>query len=274
MERCYRMLGLSPGASDAEVRKAYREALLRTHPDKGGRVEQFRGVQEAYEALTRERRGADGGGGGAEGEDEDDGFLGAVAKACKEMWRRKVLRDLGVNLVLDVTLAEVYAGTTKKLAYVVQAGGLQERRTVLVHLTDFRPQLTMPGMGDSLCGLAGDLVLSLNVTDPQGYRVDDVTESLDLYADVNVPLNVFLFGGSVPLVLPSGEAAEVQAPSLLKQGGSAVVTVKGMGLPASDGSRGELIVSLRLDMDNLGEACDSGLCAACASKLHAAAAAR
>jgi curved DNA-binding protein CbpA len=58
----YSVLGVSPGASDAEVRAAYRRAVQREHPDhNGGSAEsarRFEAVQEAY-ALIRVQRTRD-----------------------------------------------------------------------------------------------------------------------------------------------------------------------------------------------------------------------
>ena len=48
------VLGLSPGASLAEVRRAFQRRALETHPDHGGAAEEFQQVQKAYEKL-RER---------------------------------------------------------------------------------------------------------------------------------------------------------------------------------------------------------------------------
>ncbi|MDB4961956.1 MAG: dnaJ [Myxococcales bacterium] len=45
-------LRLAPGASLAEVRKAFRQLALETHPDHGGDAERFREVQDAYERLV------------------------------------------------------------------------------------------------------------------------------------------------------------------------------------------------------------------------------
>lgn len=45
------VLGLSPGASLAEVKRAYRQRALLTHPDTGGDAAQFRALQHAYEKL-------------------------------------------------------------------------------------------------------------------------------------------------------------------------------------------------------------------------------
>jgi molecular chaperone DnaJ len=54
----YEILGLSPGASDSEIKAAYRRLALQFHPDSGrpGDVERFREIQEAYEALSDPER--------------------------------------------------------------------------------------------------------------------------------------------------------------------------------------------------------------------------
>ena len=61
----YSVLGISPSATDDEVRSAYRRMAMKNHPDKvatlGPEVqkaaaEKFRQIQEAYEAIKKERR--------------------------------------------------------------------------------------------------------------------------------------------------------------------------------------------------------------------------
>jgi len=55
----YAVLGLERGATDAEVRAAWRDAARRTHPDVGGDAVAFRRAREAYEILIDpERRAA------------------------------------------------------------------------------------------------------------------------------------------------------------------------------------------------------------------------
>jgi curved DNA-binding protein CbpA len=48
----YEVLGVDPGASEADIRRAYRRRVKETHPDQGGTTAEFRAVQEAYEELT------------------------------------------------------------------------------------------------------------------------------------------------------------------------------------------------------------------------------
>ena len=48
----YGALGLQRGATEDEVKKAYRKLAREHHPDKGGDAEKFKKVQEAYEVLS------------------------------------------------------------------------------------------------------------------------------------------------------------------------------------------------------------------------------
>jgi hypothetical protein len=47
----YEVLGVSPTASDDELRKAYRVALRKAHPDTGGSAAQFDAVQRAWQRV-------------------------------------------------------------------------------------------------------------------------------------------------------------------------------------------------------------------------------
>ncbi|WP_285726159.1 J domain-containing protein [Psychromicrobium xiongbiense] len=47
----YEVLGLAVTASEQEIKAAYRKAARATHPDHGGRAEDFRRVTEAYRVL-------------------------------------------------------------------------------------------------------------------------------------------------------------------------------------------------------------------------------
>jgi DnaJ-class molecular chaperone len=48
----YDILGLAKGASDDDVKKAYRKLAMKHHPDKGGDPEQFKKIQGAYDVLS------------------------------------------------------------------------------------------------------------------------------------------------------------------------------------------------------------------------------
>lgn len=56
-ESPYRVLGVEPGASEDDLRRAYRRLLRETHPDTGGDAARFIAVQEAWAQIgTAEAR--------------------------------------------------------------------------------------------------------------------------------------------------------------------------------------------------------------------------
>lgn len=52
MKNYYKILGLEKTASEDDIKKAYKKLALKNHPDKGGNIEKFREIQEAYEILS------------------------------------------------------------------------------------------------------------------------------------------------------------------------------------------------------------------------------
>jgi len=48
----YSTLGLKRGASEDEIKKAYRKLAMKHHPDRGGDQDKFKELSTAYDALT------------------------------------------------------------------------------------------------------------------------------------------------------------------------------------------------------------------------------
>jgi molecular chaperone DnaJ len=132
----YGVLGLQPGASDADIKRAYRKMARDLHPDVNpdeGAKEQFQQVSRAYEALTdpEKRRIIDLGGdpyetgrGGAGSPfgagagfgglgDIMDAFFGGAASARGPRSRTREGEDALIRVDLD--LDETVFGTTTEI---------------------------------------------------------------------------------------------------------------------------------------------------------------
>lgn len=81
MKDPYQVLGVSPGASDEEIKKAYRNLSRRYHPDaninnpnRAQAEERFKEVQQAYDQIMREKQQGFGGAYGQGGYGGNGGF--------------------------------------------------------------------------------------------------------------------------------------------------------------------------------------------------------
>ena len=150
IEDYYKILGLNKGASESEIKKAYRKSAIKYHPDKNpGDVkaeEKFKQAAEAYEVLgNKEKRSKydqfghaafDGSGGfGAGGMNMDDIFsqfgdiFGSAFGGFGGFGGSTTRRSKGTNLRIKVSLTinEIAQGVSKKIKVKrkVQAPGLE-----------------------------------------------------------------------------------------------------------------------------------------------------
>ncbi|XP_024359349.1 dnaJ protein homolog isoform X1 [Physcomitrium patens] len=134
----YDVLGVSKSASQDELKRAYRKAAIKNHPDKGGDPEKFKELSQAYEVLSDpEKRdlydqygedalkeGMGGGGGGHNPFDIFESFFGGGGSPFGDAHfaggsgrgSRRQRRGEDVVHPLKVSLEELYNGTSKKLS--------------------------------------------------------------------------------------------------------------------------------------------------------------
>ena len=130
----YETLGVERGASDAEIKKAYRKLAQQWHPDVNQEPEaavRFKAIAEAYQVLSDpERRqrydlfgtvGAEGAPGAGFGGFADifDAFFGAAASGTGRRGRPSAGSDLRYDL--RITFEEAVLGTQKEIAFPVLA---------------------------------------------------------------------------------------------------------------------------------------------------------
>jgi len=123
----YKTLDVEKDASDAEIKKAYRKLAVKHHPDKGGDPEKFKEITRAYEVLSDsdkrakyDRFGEEGleNDGGGDAGDIFEAFFGGGGRRGGGAKKRQKTKDVVQNL--KVTLEQMYAGATKKMAITRQ----------------------------------------------------------------------------------------------------------------------------------------------------------
>ncbi|KAG6417245.1 hypothetical protein SASPL_119398 [Salvia splendens] len=129
--RYYEILGVPKTASPEDLKKAYKKAAIKNHPDKGGDPEKFKELAHAYEVLSdpekREiydqygedalKEGMGGGGGMHDPFDIFSSFFGGNPFGGGGSSRgRRQRRGEDVVHPLKVSLEELYLGTKKKLS--------------------------------------------------------------------------------------------------------------------------------------------------------------
>lgn len=134
----YEVLGVSKSASADELKKAFRQAAVQHHPDKGGDEAKFKEVNEAYEVLSNaEKRqrydqfghagvgGASGGGnpyggGGGQNVNFDFNDLGGFGDLFSSFFggnfnQQRQRRGRDLQTVIELSFEEAVFGTEKEI---------------------------------------------------------------------------------------------------------------------------------------------------------------
>ncbi|XP_010544327.1 PREDICTED: dnaJ protein homolog [Tarenaya hassleriana] len=124
--RFYEILGVTKDATQEDLKKAYKKAAIKNHPDKGGDPEKFKEIAQAYEVLSDpekreiydqygEEALKEGMGGSGPTIDPFDIFSSFFGGGGSSRGRRE-RRGEDVVHPLKVSLEDLYLGTTKKLS--------------------------------------------------------------------------------------------------------------------------------------------------------------
>jgi len=225
----YKTLGVEPGASDADIKAAYRRLARKYHPDvskEAGAEERFKAINEAYEVLKDPGKrnayeqlraggfrqgqdfrpppgwdydGAQGDfGGGGFSDFFDSLFGGARARGARGPAGSGPAPRAERKMRLEVELETVYAGGRQR----VEVDG----RTLEVKI----PAGIQPGQNIRLAGQGGqgrDLLLEIAYRDHPRFEVDgrSVIHRLPVMpwqAALGATLSVPTLGGPVELKIP------------------------------------------------------------------------
>ncbi len=267
----YKILGVERGASEDEVKKAFRKLAHAHHPDKsGGDEAKFKEISEAYSVLSDKKKreqydaygsagpGAGGFGGGFDpngfgfdfsgfqGQGFDSGDLSDILSSI--FGGRRVRRGRDVAVDIELSFHESVFGTERK---VVINSKLVKQKEVSINVPpgiDDGQMVRLTGMGETLeGGVPGDLYVKVHVRKHPYLRKD----GFNLVMDLPVKLTEALLGSERTIVTLDGDVT-LKIPAGIKHG--TILRVKGKGVPFSQsastgkGGRGDLYVRNLIDM--------------------------
>jgi curved DNA-binding protein len=273
----YKLLGVEKGASQGEIKKAYRKLAMKYHPDhtKGDKAaeEKFKKISEAYAVLSDKEKRKEYDTFGAEGfrqrfsqEDIFRGFdFGDVFRefgfgggrggmrfnfgggsSFGSHARQQQARMKGSDLVyeLPLTLKEVANGTSKTVS--LQHQGYSEKVTVKIPkglISGKKLRLAGKGSPSPLGGPPGDLFIRAKVLNDPLYRA----EKYDLHMNQELKLSEAVLGTHISVPTLDGKQLSLKIPPGTKPGTK--MRMSGHGLPHMKGNKkGDLYVKIQVKM--------------------------
>jgi DnaJ-class molecular chaperone len=264
----YKTLGIERGATQDEVKKAFRKLAHQYHPDKqGGDDKKFREASEAYATLGDEakRRQYDqfgsgfsgmGGGQGQGGYSAQDfsgfdfsGFSGGFGGQHVDVdlndilgqffgGRARTRKGRTVRVDVDISFKESIFGVEKE----VRTGGNAKLTIKIPPGIDNGTALRVAGRGEPIeGGQPGDLHVHVFVEpDPRFTK-----QGLNVVTEAKIPLTLSLLGGEKVIPSLDGDIT-LKIPERIANG--EILRVKGKGVPDERGRRGDLYVRIAIDL--------------------------
>lgn len=256
----YATLGLKRGASDADIKKAYRSMAMKHHPDRGGDEKKFKEISAAYEALSdpQKKHIVDMGGDpyaqpGQRGHHQQGPFEFHFGSGNFEdifnnfgfggFQQRQMRRNKTLSITVEVTLEEVLKGKEINAEVGAPNGKARMINISIPQGIEHGQQIRYEGMGDdSIQGIPpGDLIVNVYVRPHRVFRRDGDSlifeKAISVWeAMIGSVINIdTLDGKSLDITIPPGTQPDT------------ILSCRNEGLPnVRTRQRGNLLIRIKI----------------------------
>ena len=235
----YNALGVQKGATDEEIKKAYRKLAMKHHPDRGGDQAEFQKIQEAYATLSDPQKRQQYDNPAPQGFHQFGGMPPGFEDIMSQMFgggggfndifgrRAQPVRNRTMNLHTQVTLEEAFHG--KELIATIQLPSGREQLLEVKIPAGIRngTVLRLSGMGDDSVSNVprGDIHLTVDVMPHRKFR----RENDDLVMTVDITCFDAVLGKTIQFETIDGKTLETTIPAGLQP--KQTMAVQGHGMP-------------------------------------------
>jgi curved DNA-binding protein len=229
----YSILGVPKNASQEEIKKAYKKACMKHHPDRGGDEALFKQINEAYATLGDAQKRA------AYDNPQphiDSSYFRGNPQGFEDIFaqafgfggpRRRQARNRDVRINYTISFKEVFTGAAASLAVKLPSG----RQEVLdIHIpkgVKNGDTVNLAGYGDdSLKGIPrGNLFINIKViSDPNWRRDGD-----NIYCEKKINIFEIILGTKINITTPTNNTISLNVPQGTRPG--TTFSVPGHGAP-------------------------------------------
>jgi len=253
----YSTLGLKRGATDADIKKAYRSLAMKHHPDRGGDEKKFKEISQAYEFLSDPQKkqiidmGGDpnaqpGMGGFNQGPFEfhfNSGNMEDLFNNFGFFGQRPQRRNKTLSINVDVELEDILTG--KELnAEISTPGG--KRKMINIEIPpgiEHGQQIKYSGMGDhSIPDLRpGDLLVNIFVRPHKTFK----REGDSIVFEKRISVWDAILGTKINIETLDRKTLDINIPPGTQP--DTVLSCRGEGLPnVRTRQRGNLMVKIKV----------------------------
>jgi curved DNA-binding protein len=209
----HKILGVARGASEEEIKKAYRKLAMTHHPDRGGNEEEFKKIKEAYEQLTSNTTHPQAHGFGGF-QDLHEMFnmgrrSGGRNWSFDSGWEEE-LRNPDISISVPCSLEEAHTGFTKEVEFTLPSGEQKQMSVSFPPGTTKDIKIRFAGEGGVMMrgNPPGDLYVKANIESHPVWRVD----GSDLFAMLEITVWQAMFGTTVEFDDIGGARMQITVP--------------------------------------------------------------
>ena len=260
LDECYEILGIKPGVSEEEIKKAYRRKSLIHHPDRNHNsiesTEMFKKVNEAYDRISNHTINATEENVFGDGEMNLDAFMRMFSDmgnhpSFAQHINRQMQKPIPIIKRVEITLEQVYTGCMVpiQIERTLKHNGetREEHETLYVDIPkgiDTNEMIIFREKGHVVDDTpAGDIKVFVSVLDHHLFK----RSGLDLIFTTELTLKQALCGVDIEFTHLSGNLYKInnsKGTNVINPGYQKVVP--GLGLQRKDHS-GNLIIEFKVN---------------------------